>query len=102
MREFPITDSATVVAAADLLATDFDAETVLLNLRDGVYYGLEDVGARVWALLQRPVTVAAIRATLVEEYDVEAERCGRDLRALLEDLAARGLIEVREPSRDPS
>jgi sulfur transfer complex TusBCD TusB component (DsrH family) len=91
-----IPDSATVVAAADLLSSTFDRELVILNLRDGVYYGLEDVGARLWSLLQRPITVAAIRDALVAEYDVEPARCGRDVRALLQDLAARGLIEVRE------
>ena len=91
-----IPDSATVVAAGDLLSTAFDDELVLLNLRDGVYYGLEDVGGRLWSLLQRPVTVSAIRETLVAEYHVEPARCGRDVRALLQDLAARGLIEVRE------
>jgi hypothetical protein len=91
-----IPDSATVVAAGDLLASEFGAELVILNLRDGVYYGMEDVGARVWSLLQRPVTVPAICATLVAEYDVDPARCGRDVRALLQDLAARALIEVRE------
>ncbi len=90
-----ITDSASVVAAGDLLASSFGQELVILSLRDGVYYGLEDVGARIWELLQRPVRVAAIRDALVAEYDVEPERCGRDLRALLQDLAGRGLIEVR-------
>lgn len=92
----PIPESATVVAAADLLASAFDQELVILNLRDGVYYGLEDVGVRLWNLLQRPVTVAAIRDALVAEYDVEPDRCARDVRALLQELAARGLIEVRE------
>jgi hypothetical protein len=65
-----------------------------------VYYGLEDVGARLWSLLQRPVTVSAIRDTLVAEYDVEPARCGRDVRALLQNLAARGLIEVRQSGDD--
>ncbi len=96
-----ITDTATVVAAEELLASSFGAELVILNLKDGVYYGLEDVGARIWSLLQRPATVAAIRDSLVAEYDVEPVRCGRDLRSLLEDLAGRGLIEVRERGDEP-
>ncbi len=95
MKAPQITDSASVVAAGDLLASSFGQELVILSLRDGVYYGLEDVGARIWELLQRPIRVAAIRDALVAEYDVEPERCGRDLRALLLDLAGRGLIEVR-------
>jgi hypothetical protein len=95
-----IPDTATVVAAGDLLASAFGAEQVILNLKDGVYYGLEDVGARIWSLLQRPITVSAIRDALVAEYDVEPDRCGRDLEALLRDLAGRGLIEVRDDGGD--
>jgi hypothetical protein len=92
----PISDSASVVACCDLLATEFGSEIVVLNLRDGVYYGLEDVGVRIWQLLKQPVTVAAIRDTIVSEYDVEAACCERDIRTLLGELAARGLVEIRE------
>ena len=95
-----ITDAATVVVADGLLASAFGAELVILNLKDGVYYGLEDVGGRIWELLQRPIRVAAVRDALVAEYDVEPERCGRDLKSLLQDLASRGLILVRGPDDD--
>jgi sulfur transfer complex TusBCD TusB component (DsrH family) len=91
-----IPDTATVVVAGELLHSAFGAETVILSLEDGVYYGLEEVGARIWELLQRPIQVSAIRDALVAEYDVDPERCRRDLLALLQDLAARGLVEVRE------
>jgi hypothetical protein len=90
-----IPNAAVVVAAADVLASDFGAELVMLDLRDGVYYGLEDVGARVWSLVQQPIKVSAILDALVAEYDVEPARCERDLRSLLTELAARRLIEVR-------
>lgn len=95
-----IPDSATIVALPDLLANEFDGEVVVLNLRDGVYYGLEDVGARIWQLLQQPITVEGICQVLVAEYDVEPDRCRRDVRALVGDLAARGLVELVDPGRD--
>jgi hypothetical protein len=98
-RQIP--DSATVRAAGELLASAFGRELVILSLKDGVYYGLEDVGARVWELLQRPIRVSAIRDTLVAEYEVEPGRCGRDLRKLLQDLATRGLVDVRDADADP-
>ncbi|MFI5280417.1 MAG: PqqD family peptide modification chaperone [Gemmatimonadales bacterium] len=89
-----IPESAAIVVADGVLASDFGSEQVILNLRDGVYYGLEDVGARIWQLLQRPTTLAAMRAVLVEEFDVDAERCEQDLRALIADLGARGLVKI--------
>jgi hypothetical protein len=91
-----ISESAIVVAASDVLVSEFANELVLLNLRDGVYYGLEDVGARVWALLRQPTTLLAIRDALVSEYDVEPKRCDRDARALIGDLVAKGLVTIQE------
>ncbi|MBI4421388.1 MAG: PqqD family protein [Gemmatimonadetes bacterium] len=91
-----IPDSAIVVAAGDLLTSEFDRELVILNLRDSVYYGLEDVGARIWNLLQKPVPVSAIRDLLVSEYDVDPARCDRDLQGLLAELVTRGLVQIRE------
>lgn len=95
MPERTIPESAVIVVAEGVLASDFGAEQVILNLRDGVYYGLQDVGARIWQLLQRPTTVPAMRTALASEYDVDPERCERDLRALIADLAARGLVTIR-------
>lgn len=89
-----IPESAVIVVAEGVLASDFGAEQVILNLRDGVYYGLEDAGARIWQLLQRPTTVPAMRDALVEEYDVDPERCERDVIALIADLAGRGLVTI--------
>jgi hypothetical protein len=91
----PIPDRATIVAASDVLATEFGDEVVILNLRDGVYYGLEDVGTRIWQLLQQPVSVLTIREAIVAEFDVESARCERDIRLLLTDLVARRLVEIR-------
>ena len=84
------------MAASDVLVSEFGNELVLLNLRDGVYYGLEDVGARLWSLLKKPTTLPAIRDALVSEYDVEPQRCERDARALIGDLVARGLVTIQE------
>ena len=93
-RVIPV--SATVATAADVLTTAFGDEVVMLNLSDGVYYGLEEVGARLWAMLKQPVTVSEICRTLVQEFDVEPEQCERDLLELLRDLVSRGLIEIRD------
>jgi hypothetical protein len=91
-----IPDSATVVAVGDLLTNEFGTELVILNLRDGVYYGLEDAGTRIWSLLQTPITVAAICDALVSEYDVTPAHCERDVRSLVARLVSKGLAEIRE------
>jgi Coenzyme PQQ synthesis protein D (PqqD) len=92
----PLSGSTIVAAADEILVSDFGDELVLLNLRDGVYYGLDGPGARVWMLLKRPITLKAIQDALIAEYDVEAARCAKDVKSLLTDLVARGLAEVQE------
>lgn len=84
-----------VVAAKDQISSDLGKEAVILNLKTGVYHGLDPVGARIWNLLQEPRTVNDILDALLNEYEVEPDRCERDLLALLQQLASEGLIEVR-------
>src|SRR6185295_19491986 len=85
-----------VVAAPGQIASDLGGEVVILNMEDGVYYGLDEIGSLVWSLIQEPRSVATIRDLLLEEYAVEADRCEHDVLALLDDMTARILIEVRD------
>ena len=92
-----IPGTALAVVLDHQVSSQMGDETVILHLEDGVYYGLDPVGTSVWHLLQEPRAVAEIRDRIVEEYDVDAERCERDLDLFLRDLAARRLIDVSAP-----
>jgi Coenzyme PQQ synthesis protein D (PqqD) len=89
-----------VTVTKDQVSCNLGPEAAILNMKDGIYYGLDPVGAEVWKLLQTPRKVADIHEALLQEYDVEPERCQRDLLALLEDLLGAGLIEVRLEAPD--
>ena len=90
-----ISARSTVVTAKEQLWCDLAGEAAILNLQNGVYYGLDPVGARIWNLIQTPRTVDEVREALLYEYDVDTDRCERDLLSLLQALAAEGLIEVK-------
>ena len=62
-----------VKAGGDVVFRDLDGETVLLDLRGGVYFGLDGVGARIWQLLQRPTSLRAVRDVLVKQQFARAE-----------------------------
>jgi len=68
-------------------------EVAILELDQGVYYGLNDTGSFLWNLMQKPVRVNEMRAALVEEFDVDADTAGKDLLRVLGDLRDAGLIE---------
>ena len=81
--------------APDVLIQTVVGEAVLLDLRSQKYFGLNEVGTRLWELLQANADLAAARDRLLEEFDVESAELERDLDALVERLLAAGLVEER-------
>ena len=73
-------------------------ETVILGLKAGRYYGVDQVGARIWQMVQTPTPVADICNTIVVEYDVDPRRCEADLLRLLDQMVEAHLLEVRTES----
>jgi hypothetical protein len=78
----------------DLLSSELEGEAVILDLSSGVYFGLNEVGARIWELLQAGRDLRSVRATLLEEFDVPPSRCEADLLELVRRMAADGLVHV--------
>jgi Coenzyme PQQ synthesis protein D (PqqD) len=89
-----VTGDSTVVVAKEQISSDLDGESIILNIKSGVYYGLNAVGANIWNLIQQPKTISEIQDALLTKYEVEPEQCDRDLLAMLQELETEGLIEV--------
>jgi hypothetical protein len=92
----PLSGHSTIVAAKEQVSCSLAEEAVVLDLKAGVYYGLNEVGARVWSLIQSPKSVSEIREAILQEFDVDPNLCERDLLALLRDLAGKDLIRVSD------
>ncbi len=80
----------------DVLFRDVDGEAVILNLATGKYFGLDQVGTRMWALLAQHKSISDAYHALLDEYDVTAEQLQHDLLNLVENLASHRLIIVDE------
>jgi hypothetical protein len=88
-----------VIVSSQQVSCPLGDESAILNLKNSEYYGVNPVGTTVWNLVKQPRTVAEIRDAIIEEYEVEEERCERDLFVLLEQMRSEGLIEVRSDVR---
>lgn len=87
-----------VAASKQQISTDLGGEAVILGLKSSQYYSLNDVGTRIWDLIQEPKTVRDVRDAILEEYDVEPKRCEKELLGILKKMASAGLIEVKVAS----
>jgi len=80
-----------------VVAAEVDQQAVLLHVDTGVYYGLDEVGARIWSLLAKGQSTSIILTTLIEEYDVDPAEVHHDVSAFIDRLLELGLAQVVEP-----
>jgi hypothetical protein len=83
-----------VRVAKDVVFRDVSGEAVLLNLATGTYFGLNEVGTRIWNLLLEHESVDDVVSRLLTEFDVKEEVVRSDLETLIKDLRLKGLLDV--------
>ena len=83
-----------------ILKQEAAGTVVLLDLEDGRYFALDEVGGRVWDLCDGSRTVSEIAAMIGEEYDAPADAIERDLAELMSDLANEELVDENAKEMD--
>ncbi len=78
-----------------VLFRQLDDEAVLLDLKSGTYFGLNDVGARAWQLICEHGDLSLVLEVLQEEYAAKPEIVERDLLALAGQLVGQKLADVK-------
>lgn len=83
-----------VTIPAQVMAREVGNETVILDLANGTYYGLDPVGARIWQLISNGDALSSISETLFREFEVTREVLEQDINHLVRELADKGLIAL--------
>jgi hypothetical protein len=81
---------------SDVVFQVISGEAVLLDLASEEYYGLDQVGTRVWELVQENFTMEMIVNQLLQEYSVAPDQLTEDVICLLDQLTESGLLEPQE------
>ena len=61
-----LSGESVVVATPHHVSADMGEEIILLHLENGLYFGLGNVGTRIWKLLQKPLKVREITSLLTK------------------------------------
>ncbi len=77
----PISFDQNVRVTPDTLINIVGEESVLLNLKSESYYGLDEVGTRMWTALTTSDSIEAAYEMLLAEYHIGAEVLQTDLQA---------------------
>jgi hypothetical protein len=94
MKSMTISFSTRVSVPPEVLVQELAGESVLLDLTSERYFGLDDVGTRMWKALAEGPSIQASYDVLLSEYEVDAEQLRRDLTGLVEQLVEHGLLHV--------
>jgi hypothetical protein len=86
--------ATTIKFSEDALFQMVNGEVVILDLAKELYFGLNEVGSRIWMLLQDGKSLEEAREMLLAEYDVEPSRLESDIEDLLKELSENGLATV--------
>ena len=76
----------------DVLFQEVSGEVVLLDLASESYFGLDEVGARIWLMLSEGQAVGTVLDKLEAEFEVTREVLERDVAELLVSLLDAGLV----------
>jgi hypothetical protein len=77
-----------------VLAQRVGSEAVLLHEPRGLYFGLNEVGTRIWECLAAGRSPREIHAQLLTEFSVPGGVLWNDVLTLLEELMAAGLVSL--------
>ena len=98
MAERPLSlDYIVVIDEDNVVSRKLQGEAVLLNLQSGTYFGLNEVGTRIWTLFGEKKSLRQVFETLKQEYDVAPETLEQDLLRLVGELKTKGLVDVLRP-----
>ena len=78
----------------DVLDTEIDDQTVMMDIERGSYFGLNQTGTTIWSLLAEPIAIGDLCDHLTPRFDVPREQCEQQVIAFLANLRDRGLVQI--------
>jgi len=94
MTRTAVTIDSPVAQAEGVLYRNLDGEAVLVHLASGACFELDAIGTQVWEMIGGGETLANVVDALLADYGVDRAIAEQDLVALVNELAAHGLVRI--------
>jgi hypothetical protein len=98
MQLHKLSQNNTVSRSIDIIDSRIDTDMVLLSVESGKYYSTNDIGARIWELIETPRPVKTVIDLLTTEYEIDRRTCETNVIDFLGQLMQEGLLKNTEPS----
>ena len=93
--------SKTVRKSHNLLSQEINGETVILDLNGEQYFGLGEVGTRLWQLIETEIPIESVCTTILGEFEVEIDQLKIDIEQHFQELLDAGLVVLSDTRTGP-
>lgn len=79
---------------SDIVCSEVDGETVMMDLNFENYFGMKSVGTRIWQLLDSEISFGSLCEQLINEYEVSEKQCKEDVTRFLVELYEQEMVHI--------
>lgn len=93
-NKFVIDGNTTISKNLELKAIDVYNEKGIMNEKTKKFFMMNEIGNRVWDLIEKPRKVSDIIKVLISEYKVDYKKCEESIIRFLSNLKSVNLINI--------
>lgn len=93
-KEMELKEDSKYRLTSKQISSNLSGEVIILDHEKGIYYGLDEVGALIYAELEKePQTIELLCDLISSEYEIAKSECRPDIESLIKDLIKEKLVE---------
>jgi len=79
----------------DIVVSEINDESVILNLKTGIYFQVNKLGSYIISQLNQYSTFESLNNKIIEDFDVTPTKAEKDLLAFIKDLDGKNLLRYQ-------
>lgn len=89
-----IRDNSVIKRNDDIVFNKLDDEIVMMSIKNGQYYGLDDIATSIYEIIETPVTFNELVKKLLDSFDIDENTCRKDVEAFLLQLESKEIVTI--------
>ena len=87
--------STTIVSRSpSVLTAEVDGEIVMMSVKEGRYFGLNDIGSDIWKRIEPPCSFATLIEGLAADYEADRATIRIDVKNLLGHMVEHDVVRL--------
>ncbi len=90
-----ISNDSIISRNENMLFSKLDDELVMMSIQNNEYYGLDNIGTRIWEIIEKPISFSDLMKIILDEYEVNESQCKEDILEFLNLLIGKKAIVIK-------